>query len=470
VSVDISFFEADFWSITMPYIDDVTSIPGNFPGGIPPAETAKYAGMRPTTHFAIVTGDNPDMQRVLEQQDQFVQSELAKMTSPLDEKARAYKIKELQDEFQKPMTKQARIEQEGLMEALKKHGIPMVFLVEDKGHLENGNYEYFTDQIFATDLGQYCDVNRQLIFIPSCFKNKQRQGEERLAIAQAKNLGAEIYPLLTANGEHLIFEGGDVRQMVGKKLFFIGQGHRSDPATSMAVSKVTGYYVMPIKLLQEQFYHLDCCFLPLPNDAAVIYEGEYELIPEGKPVLDINGWPCIKSGTETMAPESRALIRAVYSPEKLVLITKAEALAFATNAAVLQANNGRFKMFVNGNRAAIISDESTGIGSQLISLTQEHIADIRRITDNQMDVIEVPYTVMHGSGGSVRCTVQEVACTTAALQPHKNSSNSKCFFSDRLLENGIFAVSNGIKRKPSVSASVSDTILHVPCPGRRSTE
>lgn len=416
----------------MPIIDNSEDLL-NILNMIPTAETAKVAVVRPTTRFEIVTADNPDMKRTLENQAQFIQSVLSQIEGPMTNEERDKKILECKREFQTSLSKRAAEEQKGLFSAMKKEGVHIRTILEDKGRLETAQFDYFTDQIFATDTGQYYDHKGRLSFIPASFKNKQRQGEERLATHQAENLGAIVRPLFSPTGQKLIFEGGDIRQMPGKKLFFIGQGHRSDAETSQSISNITNYFILPIKLLQEQFYHLDCCFLPLPHDAAVIYEGEYELNEMNEKILDKNGWPKLISGTETMTPESRSLIRTLYPVDKLILITKNEALAFATNAALLQSSSdNRFKLFVNGDRSKVSNDENSAIATHQLSYTKDHIEEMINATQETMDIIEVPYSTMHGSGGSVRCTVQEMACTKMAIMPHK--TNADHFFNtiDRL--------------------------------------
>ncbi len=411
----------------MPFIDNAKELLKKLQT-IPAAETAKVAVVRPTTHFTIVTADNPDMKRTLEAQEKFINDALQTIKpyptgSQLDQT-----ILDLKSEFQNQLSKTAENQQNGLLLAMKEHGIHVRTTLEDKGELETAQFDYYTDQIFATDTGQYYDKDGKLFFIPASFKNQQRLGEERLATHQAKNLGAVVEPLVTKTGKQLTFEGGDIRQMPGKKLFFIGQGHRSDAETSKLIAKLTDYFVLPIKLLNEQFYHLDCCFLPLPNNAAVIYEGEYQLNEKNEKILDEKtGWPMLIAGSETMTPESRALIRTIYTPDQLILITVKEALAFATNAALLQsASDDRFKLFVNGDRNNQ-EDENTAIAAHQISFTAQHIKEIITATKGAMDIIEIPYSTMHGSGGSVRCTVQEVACTKKAIEPHKNN---KYYFGD----------------------------------------
>ncbi len=497
----------------MPYIDNLVDLL-KLVNSIPLAETAKIAIFRPTTHFEIVTADNPDMIRSLALQNDYVHSKLTQITDTLTPQQLAIRKKELIHEYQKPLSKKACQEQQGLLKAMRAQGIPTLSIMEDKGWLETGDFDYYTDQIFATDTGQYCTIQAcgfikthiepmgesavklfqqlngrtgiilfenklyhanqknksimlidtatmrpdqltilqgsfstedrecvmivensiinlvtsitgqpiedTLLYIQASFTNQQRKGEDRLAAAQATNIGAETLNLLDEHGEALTFEGGDIRQMPGKKLFFVGQGHRTQAQASQAIADATGYVVLPIHLQQAQFYHVDCCFLPLPNDAAVIYEGEYSQDEAGNNIINEKGWPVIIDGTETMAAIDRVLIRTIYNSNKLILITKAEALAFATNAAVLQSTtDNRFKLFTNGNRSELIVDEIEAINNHTISFTNQHIQEMLSVTGGMMDIIEVPYSTMHGSGGSVRCTVQEVACTVAALKPDK---------------------------------------------------
>jgi N-dimethylarginine dimethylaminohydrolase len=414
----------------MPFIKSTyITVPNNIPA-IPIAETAKTAVLRPTKHFQIISEDNPDMVITLKKQREYVKQELAKCTS-LTNAEILQKERQLKLQFQQKLADDAHEEQEKLIKEIVKHGIPTRFIMEDKTSVvdsdgEKGTFEPYTDQIFATDTGQYYDKNGVLHFIPASFKNSQRKDEEKLAIVQASNIGAVIQPL----HRNETFEGGDIRQMIGRKLFFIGHGHRNSPKVGERIANESGYLVLPIKLLQEQFYHLDCCFLPLPNDCAVIYEGEYQLNQKHQKILDANGWPLIEPGTATMAPESRALIRKVYPPENLVLISKPEAKAYATNAVVLQnPKTLKFKLFVNGKRNMNIISEQSAIESQQISLRYQSIMQMLVLTKGEMEVIETPYTTMHGSGGSVRCTVLELACSNDALIPQKNN---RFYFSSTL--------------------------------------
>lgn len=412
----------------MPYITNPADLPAVV--HIESAATAMVAVLRPTKHFEIVTADNPDMVKTLALQQQFIAEALSAFPD-LNPADKEIKTKALIKQFQTLLSQKAFAEQRQLIKQIMIAGIPIRIMIEDKGRLADGVVDYYTDQIFATDTGQYYDLGGTLHFIRAFFKNKQRKGEERLAVAQAKNLGAKVQTLLSKTGEKLIFEGGDIRQMISKKLFFIGQGHRSEHETGEAIAEASGYRVIPIVLCQEQFYHLDCCFLPLPNDAAVVYEGDYILDSAGQVQIDENGWPIIIPGTATMTSESRALLRTIYPPEKLVLISKEEALAYATNAVILQnPTTLQYKLFVNGPPSGFVEENEEGaIAKHQASFTKAHVEQIRQITEGMLEIIGTPYSTMHGSGGSIRCTVLELACQADAITPHRHRSY---YFSDAI--------------------------------------
>lgn len=385
------------------------------------ADPVNLAIIRPTQHFKVLTADNLNMRHTLSLQKNYVETALLACTSYLTEERRIEKIKTLTGEFQNNLSLQAYQEQLTLIQCIKDLGIFVQTLSEDKKVYANTGLDFFSDQIFVTDTGHYYDKEGELFFIPAHFKNEQRQGEEVQAIAKAIELGASIHFLRSPSGRKLFFEGGDIRQMQGKKLFFVGYGFRSDAEAGHMIALCSDYHVLPIQLLQEQFYHLDSCFLPLPNDAAVIYEGDYALDVNGNYIYDEHGWPIIIDGTNTMSAESRAHIRSLYPPFKLILISRLEALAFATNAVILQsALDGRFKMFVNGERHSV-GNERVALKAHVISYTQSHLTEIMQATEGVMDIIETPYRTMHLSGGSVRCTVQEVAYHRNSVQ-HQASS------------------------------------------------
>lgn len=216
-------------------------------------------------------------------------------------------------------------------------------------------------------------------------------------------------------------EGSNIRQMIGRKLVFMG--YKAN-AKQKACASHANFSIVPVELTNPEFPNLDDCFLPIPNDAAVIYEGEYVIDDNGEYQLDTNSWPVIIPGTETMSIASRELIRNIYPAKKLILISKAEATAHATNSVVLQSPcNGRYKLFVNGKRNSSIYIESSAIANQLLSLHYSTIKKIITITNNTADVIEVPYSAMHSAGKSVSSTILELASANDCFTNNKSKSS-----------------------------------------------
>lgn len=246
--------------------------------------------------------------------------------------------------------------------------------------------------------------------------------KHNIPVKMAKNAKTESLQINLSNTLSSSPRAGNIRQMIGRKLIFIG--HKANQQQNF--TGPVNFSIVPVELINPEFPSLDDCFLPIPNDAAVIYEGEYAIDDNGEWQVDENNWPIIIPGTETMSNASRKLIRSIYPTEKLIIISKAEATAHATNAVVLQSPcNGRYKLFVNGKRNSSIFIESSAIASQLLSLHYSTIKKIITITNNTADVIEVPYSAMHSAGKSVSSTILEL---TSANESFTNSKNKSSFF------------------------------------------
>jgi hypothetical protein len=65
----------------------------------------------------------------------------------------------------------------------------------------------------------------------------------------------------------------------------------------------------------------------------------------------------------------------------------------------------------------------------LISFTRETLERIRNATNDFLEIIQVPFSTIQKSGGSVRCTVQEVACSESACKPNLQKPY---YFSERI--------------------------------------
>lgn len=298
-------------------------------------------------------------------------------------------------------------EMSNLIVKMKEQEIKIITLEEDK-YIENNVTYLYPDQVFLTDTGHYLIDESKLHFIPAYFKNQSRRGEEKTPTKLAIQLGATIWPLQQPGEKKLIFEGGDFIQVPNRALFFLGYGQRTEKKAVDVICQIIKNKVIPIKLLRKEFFHLDCCVLPLPNDALILYEGDYIKSANGNFILDKNGLPLLQQGSQTITDESRCLLREIYGLEKIILLSTAEAFAFGANAVILKSNaDKRYKMFVNGDTKGRQIEESVAVQKHLISYFSHTKKKILELTENLMDIIEIPYTSLHDSYGSVHCTVEE---------------------------------------------------------------
>ena len=64
-------------------------------------------------------------------------------------------------------------------------------------------------------------------------------------------------------------EGGDI--LVEDEHIFVGYGFRTTFVTAEFLHNTTRLPVIALELVDEAFYHLDTCFLPLPGSTAFYY-------------------------------------------------------------------------------------------------------------------------------------------------------------------------------------------------------
>lgn len=117
----------------------------------------------------------------------------------------------------------------------------------------------YPDQVFTANAGLIVDDKTAIV---SRFRYAERQGEEPIFDEAFKELGYNtIQPALSKG---YFFEGaGDALSGYGNTLF-VGYGHRTDReyADSLATFAF-GLNVIPLKLMDPRYYHLDTCFCPL---------------------------------------------------------------------------------------------------------------------------------------------------------------------------------------------------------------
>ena len=73
------------------------------------------------------------------------------------------------------------------------------------------------------------------------------------------------------------FEGmGDALWHPGRYLLWGGYGYRTDREVYARLEAALGFVVVPLRLEDPDFYHLDTCLCPLDEDTALLYPGAFD--------------------------------------------------------------------------------------------------------------------------------------------------------------------------------------------------
>lgn len=111
------------------------------------------------------------------------------------------------------------------------------------------------------------------IFIPSRFQYPQRQPEESYFLQWFNQSGYKVIPL----DEGVTFEGeGDALFQPDESLLWCGHGFRTSIHAPELLCKILNMEVIPLKLINPEFYHLDTCFLPLANRHVIFYAAAFD--------------------------------------------------------------------------------------------------------------------------------------------------------------------------------------------------
>ncbi len=127
----------------------------------------------------------------------------------------------------------------------------------------------YPDMVFAANAGLVHDDT----FVPSRFRFPQRQPEvphftewfrqRRFRVVEVPGQGS--------------FEGeGDALFQPGEPLLWGGYGVRSSLQAHGHLAEALGVEVVPLRLVDERFYHLDTCFCPLPGHRVVYYPDAFD--------------------------------------------------------------------------------------------------------------------------------------------------------------------------------------------------
>ncbi|MGA7747358.1 MAG: arginine deiminase-related protein [Candidatus Aquilonibacter sp.] len=139
--------------------------------------------------------------------------------------------------------------------------------------------------------------------IVSSFRYPERRPEEQRYRERLHSLG---YATTALNGA--FFEGaGDALFDRRLALIYFGYGWRSDHAAAPQLERLCATRVLPLRLVDPRFYHLDTALCPLASGHVIAY------LP-------------------AFAPKSQALLRMTLGSEYLIEVSEDDALGFACNA------------------------------------------------------------------------------------------------------------------------------------------
>ena len=156
------------------------------------------------------------------------------------------------------------------------------------------------DMVFTANAGLVLG-NRVVV---SHFHSPERQAEEPFFTDWFKDNGFELldWP------QGLPFEGaGDALFDRALPVTWCGHGFRSDAGSAAEVEKRTGRRSIALKLVDPHFYHLDTCLCPLEGGWVMYYPAAFDR-------------------------ESQDKITATVPAEKRIIVSEADATAFACNA------------------------------------------------------------------------------------------------------------------------------------------
>lgn len=221
---------------------------------------------------------------------------------------------------------------ESLVEAISSLGVKVDVIDQPPG---------VPDMVFATDQG----ITRGKKVLLANFRYNQRKKETPYFRRWFVEHGFEPYELTNI----FSFEGGDAL-FLGDALL-IGTGFRANVGSCEEISQALNIDVLPLRLVDPNFYHLDMCFLPLDATTAFYYPPAF-------------------------SDNSRNLLRTLVP--SLHEMTEAEATGYAAN--------------------SFVSDGSvvTQTGNPTF---------VSRLKDLERRVIEVDVSEFKKAGGGIHCLI-----------------------------------------------------------------
>jgi N-dimethylarginine dimethylaminohydrolase len=169
-----------------------------------------------------------------------------------------YEINPWMDRRQNAEPGLAQMQWQGLKQKLESLGTQLEMLAPQKS---------LPDLVFTANAG--LAIGKK--FIRSNFRFPERRGEEKHFEDWFAARGFEIERL----PEGLFFEGeGDA--LFCEDVLFCGYRFRSDIRSHRAIGEMLQCLVISVELVMDRFYHLDTCFCPLGDGAALWYPEAFD--------------------------------------------------------------------------------------------------------------------------------------------------------------------------------------------------
>jgi N-dimethylarginine dimethylaminohydrolase len=202
------------------------------------------------------------------------------------------------------------------------------------------------DMVFTANAG----LVREGVVALSSFLHPERQVEELHFRKWFDDFGLSIRELPRSTP----FEGeGDALFDADGRRLWAGYGVRTAVSSHCLLQEAWDVEVIPLRLIDPRFYHLDTCFCPL-------FGGQLMYFPEAFDVASI------------------ARIEQHYAGDKLIRVSKADALRFACNA-------------INVGRTIVVNRISEQLTSELQT--------------RGFEVVQVSLTEFLKAGGAAKCLV-----------------------------------------------------------------
>ncbi len=130
-----------------------------------------------------------------------------------------------------------------------------------------GQHKGVPDMVFATDQG----IVKGNTVLMSHFRHPERQGETKYYEKWFTDHGYTIHHL----PKHIFFEGNG-ETYFWNDIIFLSTGYRSSEETPQVLEQIFDREVVPVHVIDPEFYHLDMSFLPINKETVFYYPEAYD--------------------------------------------------------------------------------------------------------------------------------------------------------------------------------------------------